>query len=51
MNNPVFQRNSLGLWCWKTALVQSDVLFASKEEAREDYQNWAAVYEAGELVS
>ena len=51
MNNPVFQRNSLGFWCWKTLLVQSDVLFASEEEAREDYQNWAAVYEAGELVS
>ena len=51
MNNPVFQRNPLGLWVWKTALVQSDVLFPSEEAAREDYRSWAAVYEAGELVS
>ena len=44
MNNPVFQRNSLGFWCWKTALVQADTLFPSEEAAREDYQNWAALY-------
>ncbi len=48
MNNPVFQRNSLGFWCWKTALVQSDTLFPSKEEAREDYRSWAAVYKNDE---
>ena len=50
MNNPVFQRNPLGFWCWKTALVQSDVLFASEEEAREDYQAWQEVYQNSEVV-
>ena len=46
MLNPVFQRNHLGFWVWKTALVQliADTLFASEEEAKEDYQSWAALY-------
>ena len=48
MLNPVFQRNHLGFWCWKTALVQSDVLFSSEEEAKEDYRSWAAVYKNDE---